>query len=277
MKKTKEKSAKNKVDEQKNKEADLKCGAFQELYELTMRKFFKELSIFCKEMATIKPYPKLFSIDLIGTDKISDLKQQQLSREQEIEDEKSSNTNKISSAPTLNESKLPTQDTQDVKLLPCIRPMCEYDEGWHFCDTFLVLNDLNSRFYSYLLRIMSLIKNGNLSNQLQIFLSEQGQKLLSDIESKGPEFEFKDSYIALRENFINEFEKGNVLTTTKEKNIDLERCELKNGKKLWLCKEHIEITNCRVLSDDVYTSSNSSDQPTNSMLEEIENIKTDII
>lgn len=45
--------------------------AYQELFELTQRKFLKQLAQFCEKMdSTSKPYPRLFCIDFIEASKL---------------------------------------------------------------------------------------------------------------------------------------------------------------------------------------------------------------
>jgi hypothetical protein len=60
---------KSKVDEDK-KAIDNNNTAYQELYELTQRKFLKQLAQFCEKMETSKPYPKLFCIDFLDESKL---------------------------------------------------------------------------------------------------------------------------------------------------------------------------------------------------------------
>lgn len=201
--------------------------------------------------------------------------------------EKVSNNEKIFIAKKVN----PLKFTRDVTIvqnewLTCLRPMCEHEEGWHLCDSFLILPELMPSFCSYLTRIMKIIQNGTLLNEMQIFLVDQGYKLLSEINSKAvsDENEFIESYTSMLKYFHSELEKDNVRSFKKsdqENSIPLQRCELKNGKNLWLCQKHIEQTNARVVTDSKATGTSTFaafDQSTNKMLEDLENVsKIDII
>jgi hypothetical protein len=208
-----------KADEQ---EVDNNNNAFKELYELTQRKFLKQITQFSEKMSTPKPYPVLFCVDFIGFGE---------------------------------------EDTKN-DLVPCIKPMCEYEEGWHMAESYIKLADMNINFCAYLTRVMSLIKNGSLSTTLQIFLCEQGQKLLDEIEknSNSSNIEIRESYIALRKHFVNEHTKS----------TDLNRCELKNGKTMWLCEKHATLTNAKIITDDLKTIvTNNSDRLQTKLLENI--------
>lgn len=166
-------------------------------------------------------------------------------------------------------------------LFTCIRPLCEHEEGWHLSKSFLILPDLNPNYGPYLTRIMNIIKNGSLSNELQIFLTDHGDKLLRDLDKKSinENSDISDSYLSLRRYFIEEFEKGHVFLTDEilsdnGPQIDLKRCELKNGKKLWLCKEHSLATNAKILNNKMM--SNQIDQSIFKLLDEINQIRIDI-
>ena len=140
--------------------------------------------------------------------------------------------------------------------------MCEYEEGWHMAESHIKLADMNINFCAYLTRVMSLIKNGSLSTTLQIFLCEQGQKLLDEIEknANSSNIEIRESYMALRKHFVNEHTKS----------TDLNRCELKNGKTMWLCEKHATLTNAKIITDDLKTIvTNNSDRLQTKLLENI--------
>jgi hypothetical protein len=270
-----EKNKKNKQinDNTKQKqETDDNNVAFTELFELTQRKFLKNLTLLGDKMTTLKPYPKLFAIDLIDRQKLEEIKSHKPEFKEPSEQLDSNRPSSSSKHP-----KLVKQPTIENEFSLCLRPMCEYDEGWHLCDTYLVLNDLNSRFCSYLARIMNIIKNGNLANQLQIFLTEQGHKLISDIESKSAQIELSESYLELRRYFISEYENLKVYTPNEEKSIDLKLCELKNGKISWLCPHHIETTNARKVPLSASNTSYNADDETIKILKDIDQIKIDII
>lgn len=145
-----------------------------------------------------------------------------------------------------------------------MRVMCEHENGWHVSQMFSILPSLSPQNCIYLARIMSLIKNnGQLSSEMQIYLSKAGANLLTYIQKKATELvkeneddeekekNIIESYIQLRRYFIDVCLKGELisLTTESDNKLDLKRCELKNGKTLWLCDKHIAETNARVLSN----------------------------
>ena len=206
------------------------------------RKFLKQIAQFSEKMSTSKPYPVLFCVDLIERNK------------------------------SLNP---PREETNVSDLLPCLRPCCEYEEGWHLAETYLLISDINiTNFCAYLTRVMNLIKNGNLSTTLQIFLCEQGQKLLGEIEknSISSNLEIRESYIAMRKHFVNESQ------NLSQKSIDLHRCELKNGKIMWLCQKHAEATNAKILTDNLATViTNNSEILQAKFLEDVEQINIEIV
>lgn len=55
----------------KSSDSDETNTAYQELFELTQRKFLKQLAQFCEKMdSTSRPYPRLFCIDFIEASKL---------------------------------------------------------------------------------------------------------------------------------------------------------------------------------------------------------------
>jgi hypothetical protein len=138
----------------------------------------------------------------------------------------------------------------------------------------VVANDLNTEWCSYLARIMNILKNGNLSNELKVFVTDYGQNMLKEIESKSlnEEKDVIESYLSLRNFFITELDSENIFSETDSNNktlTKLERCELKNGKIYWLCDEHIKMKNARILTDSVKAAEVSYDQTKYQMLDEI--------
>lgn len=153
--------------------------------------------------------------------------------------------------------------------------MCEYEEGWHLAECFLPITEL-SIYSAYLARVMNIIKNGNQSSELKIFFSDEGNKLMGEIDSKAvnEKIELVESYTSLRAFFISQLEKKQVfslIANTKDFNkMDLELCEMKNGKVLWLCQKHIEKTNATVIKDTRGTNVINNDLSQNKMLEFIQ-------
>jgi hypothetical protein len=238
-------------------------AAFQELYELTQRKFLKQLIQYCDKMqqttsttSALKTMPRLFCIDFV--------------------------------------------DKKDTTV--CIVPMCECEDGFHCSDDYLPLltvgagNKSNQLFYPYLARIMNILKNGNLFTQLFMFNMSEGQKLINEIdkyassidpESANPD-SVCDSYQSLRKYFVQEYENKNLFSwTTKQvistsNEMDLQRCMLNNGKILWLCKKHVDslsnVNGARVMIEDsVQYQPSTLDLLANKMLDEIASIDLDVL
>ena len=144
--------------------------------------------------------------------------------------------------------------------------------------TRLILSDVNINFCAYLTRVMNLIKNGSLSTTMQIYLCEQGQKLLDEIEknalSSSNNIEIKESYISLRKHYVNEVQAASASSSSSKSKTDLNRCELKNGKIVWLCKKHADATSSKIITDDLKTViTQNSDRLQVKLLDEIQQIK----
>ncbi|CAF0705574.1 unnamed protein product, partial [Brachionus calyciflorus] len=281
-----EKSKATETDEISNENTNLDTNnsAFQELYELTQRKFLRQLINFSDKVPTIRPYPRLFCMDLVDEEIIEKLIKMRITnlaidKGEKIREEKSIDEN-IETKVTIE----PSEDIKSIKnLITCIRPMCEHDESWHFSDSFVILPNLTNSFCPYLIRIMTILKNGNLSNELAFFMTESGSKLMSEMEDKSNNepTEMTQSYNSLRNYFISEYENGrfysNSDTQTPSTNLfNLNKCELKNGKILWLCKKHAEQTNAKILSDQKNSGQNQLEQEKNKLIEELEKVKIDI-
>lgn len=246
-------------DETKKKQADYNNAAMQELYELTQRKFLKQIVQFCDKMNTSKAYPRLFFLDIIENDIIETIEKNIIRTYIQINNKTSHTT--------------------------CIKFMCEHEEGWHPVQSFFVYKNLSVSDYAYLARIMNILKYGNLINKLQIFLSDEGQKLIREIEAKSEETELIDSFINLRRNFIDEFENGSIwsnnLNLNKDDNVynrlELARCELKNGKILWLCSDHVKQSDGNILSNALVDSSfGIPEQAYSQLLVELDKVKLDV-
>ncbi|CAF0816500.1 unnamed protein product [Brachionus calyciflorus] len=248
----KEVKRENEIDK---READSNNSAFQELYELTQRRFLKQINKLINQ--NFKNYPSLFCIDFIESKKLP-------------KDENKINNKMIFKI---------KQDDQEIELYTCIRPLCEHEEGWHLSNLVLVLPELLPEYCGYLLRIMNIIKNGPLSNDLQIFLLDSGHRLLADIEKKSSlSLNIGESYLQLRKFYIEEYESKNVvLLDGKDIKHDLNKCELKNGKILWLCKNHVESTNAKLIDDNTTNESSTHDPLANQILEDIKTIDISIV
>ena len=264
----KNKKSKPKIDKiQQKQEADDKNVAIIELYELTQRKFLKNLTLLCDKMTNVnKPHPKLFAIDLLDKEKLEELKtfKYKLARNSDEKESKEQFDSITETALTSIKPKsfaAKQQETNEKEFSMCLRPMCEHEEGWHFpANEYLLITELNPHFCPYLARIMNIIKNGNLVNQMQIFLTEYGHKLISDIESKARKIDLSESYIELRKHFIFEYENSKTFTPNKENKTELKLCELKNGNISWLCPDHIDSTNARQIPHSNIASPLNTDQ-----------------
>lgn len=126
-----------------------------------------------------------------------------------------------------------------------------------------------------LARVMTILKNDKcLANELNIFVTEEGQKLLKDFESKAltDEKNIIESYQSLRSYFITQIKGGNILLSgslNTENLLGLERCELKNGQINWLCPEHVKSQNAKVLTDSVKNQDAGIDLDKYQILEEL--------
>ncbi len=199
--------------------ADSHHAAFQELYELTQRRFLKQIIQYSEKMAsTPKPVPRLFCVDYVY---------------------------------------------QREKLALCIRPMCEFDEGWHVTESYLPLENktLIGSYSAYLARLINILKNGNQASHQLIFSTSDGQKLVQQIESRVKVVDegstehdsIFSSYEELRRKFATDYMNNKLCSTNESINglhNSLKRCELKSGKTLWLCAEHMRVTNARALAYD---------------------------
>jgi len=246
---------------------DFNSHAFQELYELTQRKFLTQVIKIAGKMQTVRHYPRLFCVDLIEKHKLQAL--------QDI-----NNNNKEKPVSDNNGNEISPSSTIVTELQPCIRALCEAEDGWHLSSTFVCLKEVKPQLCPYLARVMNILKSGNISNQLNVFSTEQGSQLIKDIENKSAanDVDVSESFIQLRQLFIDEFESGNALSFEmfkggQAKKMSLERCEMKNHKILWLCKAHVDLLGPKVLNEsDKDTSDTALNQANNMILKELESI-----
>ncbi len=255
---------------------------------MTQRKFLKKLYQISEKFSLSRDFPRLLCIDYIEKSKLEDLSnniRSNFKNSEQNENEEIKKGFSLNNQKTLSEV---LESNNKSNFVTCIRPMCEFDEGWHLSNRCVPLNDFQQVYCSYLARLVNIVKNGNLSNQLKIFLNDQGRKLIEEIENKSTntENDFLDSYQSFCKCFIDKIENNNVLLSDLSENVEiddqneqlygLERCELKNGKSVWLCKNHIISTNAKVVKDLKMTIK-TNDRLTNQMLKDIEEIKIDII
>ena len=225
------------VDKKQLAEADANVRAYQELYELTQRKFLKKLREFgADRMSAATHFANLICLDM---------------------QEKNDSSNGSES------NKDPLTTTRNYT--PCLRVMCEHDEGWHLSESSVSLDgQVPASFCSYLCRLMNILRHGEVASQMIIFALPDGQRVLDQVEERASldESDIADSYVALRQHFINEWSKkalaANASTSdadaaasasSGEQRVDLKRCELKNGKVLFLCDKHAKATKARVITN----------------------------
>jgi len=191
-----------------------------------------------------------------------------------------SSINRIKSAKTTRSSK-----SNELKHNVCLKTMCEYEEGWHPTGMAISFDIFESNYFAYLTRIMNILKFGNLSTELKIFLTSQGNNVLNDIdsfllnnenmsgekESLNNDQQLTESYISIRSYFISQLESNQSIY------VDLQRCELKNGKILWLCQKHIDKCSARILLDSVDVTFNEIINSKATIINELDSIKLDII
>lgn len=192
-----------------------------------------------------------------------------------IKDEKDSIASSSSSKTAQNTPRGGTQDavasgfksttttTPSSEYFTCVRAMCEHDEGWHLAESFVPLTQSSScdPYAAYLARVMNIIKTGSVASETRIFFNDAGRKLIAEIENKavavgsndggGERKDMGESYVALRSFFASEadIERAYSLVSARKgsSQLELELCELKNGKRLWLCPAHVQKTNATVI------------------------------
>ena len=238
-------------NEAKKRQIEYNNAAIQELYELTQRRFLKQITQICDKMTTDNPYPRLLILDLILVDETKS----------NGRDSRSSINNRIKSA-----EKARSSPTKTEKISFCLKTLCEYEEGWHVnIQSPLLIENVEFSYYAYL------------STELKIFLTQNN--ILNDIEqymkdkinennNSNIELEFNQSYMALRSYAISQ-----------SLNIgDIQRCELKSGKILWLCQNHIEECDARILKDSsVETNFNENINLKSTIINELDSIDINIV
>lgn len=255
------------------------------MYELTQRKFLRQLIQISDKQSTIKSYPRLFCIDLIHESKVEECRRlkNQILKQKKAQDKEETGED-IKDSLKKEVSELIEENTTTSKMVPCVRILCEHEESWHLSETFVLLTEMSSIFSPYLARIMTIIKSGSGSSELMVFLSDKGRGLLEELEfsAKNETIDLAESYTSLRNYVISEIEKDNFYLInnkpkTKGYELDLLNCELKNGKIVWLCKNHTEKLNAKVISDQKASAGHQFDQTKNKMLQDIETINIEII
>lgn len=182
-------------------------------------------------------------------------------------------------------SRFKEQTTVITELVPCIRVMCEAEDGWHLSSSFILVSEFTVQFATYFSRIMNILKNGSVSNQMNIFCTDQGSILLGEINSKASknDKDVPEGYLSIRSSFIDELNADKLFSLDDFQasgedlsKLSLERCELKNHKILWLCKKHIEKLQVKVLNENA-ASSDISNENNAKILDELELINSELI
>ena len=165
--------------------------------------------------------------------------------------------------------------------------MCEAEEGWHLSSSFILPTEVSVQFATYFSRIMNILKNGPISNQMNIFSTDQGLALIKDINAKASknDKDVPEAYLSIRSSFIEELEADRVYSLddfgsnqseTDYSRLSLKRCELKNHKILWICKKHAEQLNVKVLSDNV-RGKDISNENNLKILDELEFVNIELL
>ena len=137
----------NLITQNERLQADQNTAAFQELYELTQRKFLKQLTRFAEQQQMPKKYPKLFCIDLIEKKHVENLIKNSVDSNEDG-DEDTVQANEDDQELTDKESQ--AVDNGHLEYQLCVKPMCEFEEGWHLAQSFVLITELKTEWCSYL-------------------------------------------------------------------------------------------------------------------------------
>ena len=171
---------------------------FQELFELTQRKFLRLTSSFAETMTT-RAYPRLFILDIMGSKEKS---AQELARiqlgasvadksqesdgdnERDVEAERVRDEELRRDQEKANAKAVDGEVKEDVKAKSkplCLRALCETEENWHPAGSPFEISDkiVIQNGASFLSRIMLLLKQSDLA--LDIFTSEDGEAELEKV------------------------------------------------------------------------------------------------
>lgn len=301
LERTKEQKAASvkKEEDAKNSLAKVNEIAYQELYELTLRKFWKRLKGLSERMHPSKAYPNLLVVDFIDPTKYEKSWENRV----QVWRPNLKLMNSVSSDSAADDS-AGGKKSREENLKPCIRVLCEHEEGWHLAPSCILIDDIKKSYMSYLGRLVKILNDDILASELTLFSCESGKMLMSDLSDGGPA-EFEDSYKSLKEDYIREVEENRVIilealnsnepinssfqSKTSGSNVDLReskklnriglrRCELKTGRILWLCSNHIDKMSARILNDDFDSQQvEQDDQYRTKMLEDVDSINISLL
>ncbi|CAF3553209.1 unnamed protein product [Rotaria sordida] len=227
-------------------------AAYQELFELTQRKFLRVTSGFAETM-NARAYPRLFALDFMGDKEKS---AQELARiematemntQRQQQDDKDNTERDLEAERQRDEELLREQQEADatadanskekeivkekVKTL-CIRALCENEENWHPAGNPFEITEkiIIQNSALYLSRVMLLLKQSDLA--LEILTSDEGEIELQKLTeiANTINMEVKDSYGYLRRCVMD--------CDLEEKYSGLKQCLMPSGKVLWLCEQH---------------------------------------
>ncbi|XP_060074414.1 uncharacterized protein LOC132554131, partial [Ylistrum balloti] len=190
--------------------------SFQEIYELTQRKFLRQISSYASNH-DIGNYPRLFVADIAKPKK------------------------------STSESEIDSIKNKGFFLN--VFTMCECEQGWHsVCDPL----EMRFRFdagqldlYAAYLARITMVMRHDPNFVLDLFSSNDGQhylKLIQELAMKNTN-DFQSCYINIRQ-----------LVFDMDKNMEkgkLNRCRMPSGKTVWLCEKHSKDMKVTVLSDKV--------------------------
>ncbi|KAL4233400.1 hypothetical protein ACF0H5_008081 [Mactra antiquata] len=206
-------------------------SAFQEVLELTQRKFLRHLN---NSYITndLEPYPTLFVVDFLSDKEKAD-----------YEKARQESMAKTSRRDETEQTTADDDDTSTMETIPlmkskyCIRLLCEHLEGCHVMPSYIKFPDLDPEeelniLHSaapYLTRVYTIIKYSNIL--LECITTPEGeifQQRMEDIGIKSGA-DFKEEYLTLR-NLVMQQDKARTMA-------GLSKCHV-NGKSVWLCDTH---------------------------------------
>ncbi|UJR35583.1 hypothetical protein I4U23_028336 [Adineta vaga] len=218
-------------------------AAYQELFELTQRKFLRLIAGFAEAM-TARSYPRLFALDFIGEKEKSGQElvrlemAAQMSAQRQTQDVQDHARDLEAERQRDEEARNAQRQNQTEEMPPekvkklCIRALCENEENWHAAGNPFEITDklILNNSSAYLTRIMLLLKQSDLS--LEMLTTDEGETELQKLTevAASMNMEVKDSYEYLRRWIMN--------CDSDEKLTGLKQCLIPSGKVLWLCEAH---------------------------------------
>jgi hypothetical protein len=250
----------NETTNQSEEESNELETAYSELFEVTQRRFLRQLASYHNPS---KPFPRLFLIDLIENLTAT------------VPPPTSLPNNRVKSS---KRSLKVSYSVDEVSPKICLKALCEYEGGWHVTGEsidYRYLNSIPEAHYAYWLRIMTLVKHSQFTNLNILYHSDTLNNLLSSMDDrlaamtndqstnntpsiKTPSRHASHCVTDLKNSFsvLKKFIQRLLPKADKNKNsnyiehFDLNRCAMPSGKILWLCSEHRKDENIQVLKND---------------------------